>query len=60
MNACLLCKRTSELVPLLTIEFRGNPLRICSQHLPILIHDPGQLVGIVEGAENLQPSEHRD
>jgi hypothetical protein len=60
MNACLLCERTSADVPLLSIEFRGNTLRICSQHLPILIHDPGQLIGIVEGAEQLQPSEHRD
>jgi len=60
MNACLLCERTSDAVPLLTIEFRGNNLRICSQHLPILIHDPGQLIGIVEGAEHLEPSAHRD
>jgi hypothetical protein len=60
MNACLLCERTSDAVPLLTIEFRGNALKICSQHLPILIHDPGQLIGIVEGAEQLEPSAHKD
>lgn len=60
MNACLLCERTSDAVPLLSIEFRGNTLRICSQHLPILIHDPGQLIGIVEGAEQLEPSAHKD
>ena len=60
MNACLLCERTSDLVPLLAIEYRGKSLRICAQHLPILIHDPGQLVGIVEGAETLEPSAHRD
>ena len=60
MNACLLCERTSDTVTLLTIEFRGNALKICSQHLPILIHDPGQLIGIVEGAEQLEPSAHRD
>lgn len=60
MNACLLCERTSDAVPLLSIEFRGNTLKICSQHLPILIHDPGQLIGIVEGAEQLEPSAHKD
>jgi hypothetical protein len=60
MNACLLCQRTAAVVPLLTIEFRSRTLRICSQHLPVLIHDPGQLIGVIEGAEELQPSEHRD
>ena len=60
MNACLLRERTSEVVPLLSIEYRGQTLQICSQHLPVLIHDPAQLIGIVAGAEELQPSAHRD
>ena len=60
MNACLFCERTSDAVPLLTLEYRGQTLRICSQHLPVLIHDPGQLIGIVEGAETLEPSAHKD
>jgi len=59
-NACLFCHRTADAVPLLTLEYRGADLRICAQHLPILIHDPGQLVGVLEGAENLEPSQHED
>ena len=58
--ACLFCHQTSDAVPLLTLEYRGADIRICAQHLPVLIHDPGQLVGVLEGAENLEPSSHQD
>lgn len=59
-HKCLLCDRGSDVVPLITIEYRGSTLRICSQHLPVLIHDPGQLAGLLPGAEALTPSEHKD
>ena len=58
--ACLVCHRTSDLTPLLSLEYRNETIRICPQHLPILIHDPGQLVGLLPGAEDLRPSEHQD
>jgi hypothetical protein len=57
---CILCNRTTEVVPLIQLDYQGGTFRICTQHLPVLIHDPGQLVGLIEGAEKLQPSEHRD
>ncbi len=59
-DACLFCHRRSDAVPLLTLEYRGQAIRICAQHLPVLIHDPGQLVGVLPGAEELEPSEHQD
>jgi hypothetical protein len=59
-SICVACRRGSDDVPLITFEFRGRELRICPQHLPILIHDPGQLVGRLEGAETLSPAEHHD
>ena len=59
-NACIACGRDAQVVPLLTLEYRGGAIRICAQHLPILIHDPGQLVGRLPGAETLTPSEHHD
>ncbi len=52
-KACVLCERSSDLVPLLTIEYRGSTLRICSEHLPVLIHDPSQLADRMPGAETL-------
>lgn len=59
-SACLLCNRDSDATPLLTLEYRGSMIHICPQHLPVLIHDPARLVGILPGAEELQPSETHD
>jgi hypothetical protein len=59
-TVCLACGRTSQEVPLLTLDYQGSAIRICAQHLPILIHDPARLVGVLPGAENLAPSEHQD
>ena len=42
------------------MQFQGNTYWICPQHLPILIHDPARLVGILPGAENLRPADHHD
>jgi hypothetical protein len=57
---CLVCKRSSEEVPLVSFRFKSTDLWICPQHLPVLIHDPGQLVGVLPGAEDLSPAEHHD
>lgn len=58
--ACLLCERDSNATPLITLEYRGTSFRICPQHLPVLIHDPVRLAGILPGAEEMQPSEIHD
>lgn len=57
---CIFCQRTAAAVPLIALDYRGSDFRICTQHLPILVHDPTQLVGLIEGAEELEPSAHRD
>jgi hypothetical protein len=57
---CLACGRESHATPLVAIEYRDERLWICPQHLPVLIHDPGQLVGKLAGAENLRPADHHD
>ena len=59
-KACLACGRDSGATPLVALEYQGGRLWICPQHLPILIHDPSRLVGILPGAENLNPAEHHD
>ena len=58
--ACLFCQRSADATPLLTLEYRGATFRICTQHLPVLIHDPASLIGILPGAEQLEPSSHQD
>lgn len=57
---CFVCQTGSDRVPLISMEYRGDTIRICPQHLPIIIHNPGELVGLLEGAENLRPSAHQD
>ncbi len=51
-ETCIVCKRTENEVPLVVMKYKGEELRICPQHIPVLIHDPQKLVGLVEGAEN--------
>jgi hypothetical protein len=57
---CVFCERTSTEVPVLSVDFRGSTFGICSQHLPVLIHDPAQLAGRLAGAESLEAADHHD
>jgi hypothetical protein len=59
-SGCLVCGRPSAEVPLIAFEYRGAGLWICPQHLPILIHDPSKLAGLLPGAEALRPADHQD
>ena len=55
---CLYCGVDSQNAPLVTLQYQGSQMYICTQHLPILIHNPQTLVGKLPGAENLQGHEH--
>lgn len=57
---CLACKRDSHATPLVQLVYRESAIWICPQHLPMLIHDPASLVGVLPGAENLSPADHHD
>ncbi len=57
---CVVCEQTSEAVPLLTIQFRNSETWICTQHLPMLIHNPAQLAQKLPGAEQLSAPEGHD
>ena len=59
-RSCLLCRRDDTETPLVSLVHRGAPLYICPQHLPVLIHDPHRLAGVLPGAERLAPAEHHD
>ena len=59
-TVCVMCGRGDDLAPLIAFRFQGEERTICSQHLPVLIHDPAQLAGRLKGAENLEPAEHKD
>lgn len=57
---CVACERGSDETPLLRLEFQDGVFHICAQHLPVLIHDPAQLIGRLAGAESLSPADHKD
>ena len=57
---CLVCKQDDSAVPLITLTYQAQTLHICPQHLPVLIHDPAKLTGLLPGAENMRPAEHHD
>ena len=57
---CVACDRGDAEIPLLRLSYRGGEFHICPQHLPILIHDPARLVGLLPGAEGMSPAEHHD
>ncbi len=59
-KSCLACERGPEQTPLLQLAYLDSVFWICPQHLPILIHDPARLVGLLPGAETLSPAEHHD
>jgi len=54
-KSCIACGITEEEVPLIVLTYKGEELRICPQHIPLLIHEPQKLVGKFEGAENMTP-----
>ena len=43
MNHCLNCNRSENEIPLVSLRFRGEGNWICSQCLPILIHNAHEL-----------------
>ncbi len=57
---CLVCKRTSDEIPLISFRYQGSDLFICPQHLPILIHDPTKLAEVLPGAAGFEAADTGD
>ena len=50
---CVLCERTSEEVPLIPFEYHGQEYRVCTAHLPMLLHKPELFEGkLVDAGKN--------
>ena len=52
-KACLVCKNPSSEVPVTKFYYQESEFYICPQHIPVLIHNPEQLVGLLAGADKL-------
>jgi hypothetical protein len=59
-KSCLACGRGESETPLVCLDYQGQRTWICPQHMPVLIHDPQQLIGRLSGAENLKPADTHD
>jgi hypothetical protein len=57
-RVCLACGCSEDQAPLIALHYRGQRWHICSQHLPLLIHEPQLLMGRLPGAEQLPATEH--
>lgn len=57
-QTCIHCGRDNSQVPLLVFHYQGKKFRICSEHLPVLLHKPQELVGKLPDAENLKSGDH--
>ncbi len=51
-NTCIVCKKTEEEIPLVIMKYKGQEIRICPEHIPLLIHEPHKLAGLIDNAEN--------
>jgi hypothetical protein len=57
---CISCHRSSDEVPLITLDYRGSTFWSCPQHFPVLIHRPQDLIGLLPGAETFRPADIED
>jgi len=51
---CLVCKASSSEIPVTKFYYQENEFYICPQHMPVIIHNPKDLIGLLPGAENLK------
>lgn len=56
--SCLICHQTNQEIPLLQLLYGEEKYFICPSHLPMLIHQPQRLIGMLPGAENLVGHDH--
>jgi len=57
-NTCIHCDRDDTQVPLLDFSYKNKQFSICSEHLPVLLHRPQEMIGKLPDAENLNPVNH--
>lgn len=51
---CLVCKKQATEIPVTKFYYQEKEFYICPQHIPILIHNPQELIGLLPGADQLK------
>jgi hypothetical protein len=53
-KTCIVCKQSSMEMPVTKFYHKNTAFYICSQHIPVLIHNPQELVGLIDDADTIQ------
>ncbi len=51
---CLVCGRGQQEIPVTEWHYQESNFFICAQHIPVLIHDPQKLIGLLPDADKMQ------
>lgn len=51
---CLVCGKGPQEIPVTEFYYQESSFFICAQHIPVLIHDPQKLIGLLPDADKLQ------
>ena len=54
VRECLVCKASSTETPVTKFYYQESEFYICPQHIPVLIHNPQELVGLLPDADKLK------
>jgi hypothetical protein len=57
MQKCIICNATSNEMPLIQFLFKDTTYHICSQHVPVLIHNSSQLSNLLPGLKDIEDPE---
>lgn len=61
---CLYCERTSQEIPLIPFNYKGQDYHVCTAHLPMLLHKPemfeGKLADAGKWSEGEEHHHHHD
>ena len=52
---CIHCGKDDTQVPLIGFYYKGGEHHICTEHLPVLIHNPADLDGKLPDMDKLNP-----
>lgn len=51
---CIVCKKTAHEIPVTKFYHKESEFYICPQHMPVIIHNPQQLIGLLDGADEME------
>jgi len=54
VKECLVCKKSSAEIPVTKFYYQESEFYICPQHMPVIIHNPQQLIGLIDGADGFE------